>query len=389
MGGDIDLSTDNGQLYARIKAAVARAEVDRKSARQRAAARQAIAAGKHTGGPRAFGYTDDGRHLDPAEAPLVAGMFQRFNAGATLGEITRWLNGQGAKTARGNAWSTGTVRQVLANPRFAGIRGQRKVHTDDRGRVLLTEGTRRPRRAQVYTTNGVKAQWPAIVDEAAWLAATERLADPDRRANYAGRERKYLLAGLARCGHTDEAGNRCGLPLKTGSNNGGMRVLKCAATGGIGRHVNRRADLIEEFVVAVALERLRQPDASHLLRPRTGGPDLRALRDEAEAIRKRRERQNQRYAAGMVTDDELDQLLAATGQRLAEIDTAVAAAGRVDVVAAVLGDPRDPAEVWEGLPLSTRRAVVDALMVVWVLSGRLGRPKGGALDPTTISIEWR
>ncbi len=37
VGGDVDLATDNGRLFARIKGAVARSEIERKSARQRAA----------------------------------------------------------------------------------------------------------------------------------------------------------------------------------------------------------------------------------------------------------------------------------------------------------------------------------------------------------------
>jgi hypothetical protein len=39
------------------------------------------------------------------------------------------------------------------------------------------------------------------------------------------------------------------------------------------------------------------------------------------------------------------------------------------LLAAIVMDPRDPAEVWPDLTLSVQRAVVDALMVVRVLSG--------------------
>ena len=40
VGGDADLSTDDGRLFARIKGAVARSEVERKSARQKRANEQ-------------------------------------------------------------------------------------------------------------------------------------------------------------------------------------------------------------------------------------------------------------------------------------------------------------------------------------------------------------
>jgi DNA invertase Pin-like site-specific DNA recombinase len=40
VAGDVDLSTDNGRLIARITGAVTRSEVERKSARQKRAAQQ-------------------------------------------------------------------------------------------------------------------------------------------------------------------------------------------------------------------------------------------------------------------------------------------------------------------------------------------------------------
>src|SRR5215208_4744023 len=53
--GDVDLSTDNGRLYARIKGAVAKSESDRKAARQRRAGQQRAELGNPKAGPRPFG----------------------------------------------------------------------------------------------------------------------------------------------------------------------------------------------------------------------------------------------------------------------------------------------------------------------------------------------
>jgi len=60
IGGDDDLSTDNGRLFARIKGAVARAEIERKSVRQKRAAWQRAEAGIWWIGPRPFRYTESG-----------------------------------------------------------------------------------------------------------------------------------------------------------------------------------------------------------------------------------------------------------------------------------------------------------------------------------------
>ena len=66
VSGDLDLSTDAGRLVGRILGAVARGEVERKSARQRRAALQSAQAGRPPA-RRAFGFTN-GAH-DPVEAP--------------------------------------------------------------------------------------------------------------------------------------------------------------------------------------------------------------------------------------------------------------------------------------------------------------------------------
>ncbi|MPY86086.1 MAG: recombinase family protein, partial [Actinophytocola sp.] len=75
--GEADLSTDGGRMYARIKAAVARAEVERKGARQSRAQRQRAGQGRPPRGVRATGYTLNGDVI-PAEAKAVLAVFEAF-----------------------------------------------------------------------------------------------------------------------------------------------------------------------------------------------------------------------------------------------------------------------------------------------------------------------
>jgi site-specific DNA recombinase len=377
VSGDLDLSTDAGRLNARILTSVARAEIERKSARQRAAFEQAARDGKPTGGRRAFGYTADGMHLDPAEAPIVAEMFQRFASGDSLGELMRELNRRGIATPRGHTWITGSVKQVLMNPRYAGLRGVRRVRLDERGRRTTTESGN-PRRDRWYEVTG-PAVWPGIVGEELWRACERRLRDPARAIYYSGSTQQYLLSGLAVCGV-------CGRKLKSGTNNKG-RTLKCGSL----RHVNRQAVKIEKFVTDVILERLRQPDALDLVQFRGAGVDLRALQEEAQALRERLDGYTGDAALGRLTRQEFYSLREAAHKRLSEIDEQLADAGRTDVLAQFVGSGRDPREMWEDprCSLSTKRAVIDALCMVRVLPGRSGRPKGGIFDTSSVKIEWR
>lgn len=95
--GEADLSTDGGRMYARIKASVARAEVERKSARQIAANHQRAGKGKPPGGVRPLGYTID-RKIIPDEAETVRMIFKRFDSGDSINSLTRWLTETGVPT---------------------------------------------------------------------------------------------------------------------------------------------------------------------------------------------------------------------------------------------------------------------------------------------------
>lgn len=99
--GDADLSTDGGRMYARIKAAVARAEVERKGARQSRAPRQRAEQGRPPKGVRPLGYRIDGNVI-PAVAEVVKGIYAAFLRGDSLNSIARALSGaEGADVAAG------------------------------------------------------------------------------------------------------------------------------------------------------------------------------------------------------------------------------------------------------------------------------------------------
>ena len=125
VGGEVDLSTDNGRLFARIKGAVANSETDRKRARQKRANKQ-----------RAEGRPPEPLHravrvparptsrliLEPAEAMMVRDAYSAILAGASLHTIAKQWNAASVPTRRGNRWSGATVRQMLMSGATPGWR---------------------------------------------------------------------------------------------------------------------------------------------------------------------------------------------------------------------------------------------------------------------------
>ncbi|KQX07190.1 MULTISPECIES: recombinase family protein [unclassified Leifsonia] len=118
--GEADLATDNGRMFARMKATIARAEIERKGARQRRANLQRIESGKPAPGRRRYGYELDGVNPRPAEAAVVRRMFEHVAAGGSLRSIARALEDEAVDPAPGRSWSTGRIRYILKNPTYSG-----------------------------------------------------------------------------------------------------------------------------------------------------------------------------------------------------------------------------------------------------------------------------
>lgn len=363
-GSDIDMSSAIGRGVADIMSATARIEIEQKSERQIRANRQAAEQGRMVGGRRAFGYTPNGLSLHPVEAPLLVHMYELFLTGSPLGSVARWLNELGVTTARGNRWRTETVRVVLANPRNAGKRAMRPVNPQTGRREFYHEDP---------VADG---NWPAVVAEETWRAVLQILRDPTRRSS-PGNQPRYLLSGLARCGWAD-----CGAPMFT-SHHHGIRTLRCSTR----RHVSRRADYIEAFVEEQAVGYFRGPGRESLPVARPAGADLQVVRVEAAQLRAQLRGLAVDYADRILDRSQV----AVAGERLrtqlAELEEIVAAAGRVDVTAS-LRAAEDPEEVWDAMPLATKREVLRQIAAITVLPGSPGQLHGQRFHKESVRIVW-
>lgn len=354
----VDTSTDGGRLVARILSSVAQGEVERKGSRQRSAAIQAAKQGRWVGGRRPFGYEKDGVTVREAEAAMIRQAYVDVLAGESLSEIARRWNASGVTPAQSDkCWYRGTVKDVLTNPRHAGLRRYRTPE----------ERTKIRQNPELGIVG--KAEWAAIIDETTWRAAVRVLTDPSRHTGRTGA--KGLLTGVGLCGV-------CGLTVHRGGAAYGRPMYRCIS----GRHVSRQAEPVDEYVAGVAVERLKQPDAASLWAAEL--PDADELMAEADKLRRERDGIDQDRADGLIDRVRWRTMNERISRRVGEIETKLAAAGSSSPLSIVASGQID--ETWKVLTVAQRRNIIAALMTpVLHLPGRGTR----TFRPETVEIRWK
>lgn len=356
--GEADLTTDGGRMYARIKLAVARAEIERKSARHKRALQQHATAGKAPHGPRLFGYTATG-NVDPKESAVVADIFERFYAGESLRSLTKMLTDTDVPTRNGRPWNARTVRDMLSNPRYAGWAVyQGEIATDNDG-------------------NLVRGQWAPLVSEDTFDVVQARLSDPSRKTSRVGTDRRYLASGLYLCAECDS-------PVQV--RNGGK--MFCPA----GNHLSRDHRHVDAFVLDLIAERLADPNLSALLAP--VGDDMKPVVEESKQLRARLAKIDNEYDEGIIDGRRWKSAKENVAAKLREIDKKLATR-KGGAALGKIAESADPAEAFREASLMAQRAVIDALCTVRLHrqpKGRLKRDpitRREVIDPATVDIDWK
>ncbi|WP_442545187.1 recombinase family protein [Arthrobacter sp. KN11-1C] len=394
--GEADLATDGGRMYARIKAAVARGEVDRKSARQSAAQNQRARQGRAPKGVRPLGYATNGDVI-PNEAKAVREIFRLFaiQNGPSIAALAAGLSGKTGdhipkslphlpKHTRtlmmernerrqiegldprpvpdDGPWGSSTVLGILRNPRYAGY----SVYTDKKNRI--NKNKRRTWFSQVLRDDSgqpVMGQWDAIVEGYTWHVVQERLDDQSRVTNRTGSTaRKHLGSSLYLCGICDE-------PVRAHT-----RGYRCAG------HLIRSRSQVDGFVLRIARERLSRLDLLDAV-PLADEPRLRDIQLRILEHQGRIKRAQHDYDAEIIEGMDLKRIRARENAAIADLEVErLRLVGGSDLKV-ILG-AEDPLVAFDGADVAIKRRIIDYFFTVSLFPHPRGRK---AFDPSTVKVE--
>ena len=365
--GDIDLSTSDGRMSARILVSVAQKESERAGERIARKHEELAAAGKPAGQRRSFGYNED-LTGNMAEAKVIRDLVDRFFSGESIRSLTDSLNQRGIPSARGatGKWTVTTVRSLLASARISGQR--------ERTRKSRHLRDARPAFGEIVGP----AIWEPIITPQQTDSIRIILSDPSRRTR---REGQYLLSGILRC-------SKCGNPMfaRPEKDASGRRYacIKNPGTSRCGKTsiVGEKADAV---VIAAIVEALNSTQIS------TAPLDVES--DEIQDARIRRSEAESRlksaaslWGAGELDDDEWRSLRDAAKKTIDNCNKALNQhKARHSKAAQMTGDQFS--ERLPQMPISAVRAIVrDVCEEVRVTPAKRGQ---NTFDATRISIRLR
>lgn len=306
------------------------------------------------------GTAHDGTAWSPAW--VVQELFARTAAGSTLGSLATWLNSLGIPTPRQtNAldadrpeaverwaaleWNAVTIRGILRNPVYRGIRqhGKKDVATEC---------------------------WPPLIEEEVFTAVSGILNDPERVTTVYTPSAKYLLSCVAKCAH-------CGSDMIF------IKGLE-AGSGGRGRprpagyrcrksHSAATASKLEGYVIGVLTDWLANPATWANLRQVRKA----AMRDVAKASAEIEHFREELRKIKEVLEDttlKLDPIILAT--RASKLTAEMTDRQRVVDSVALPGALKPYADksmpevvtIFEGSTMAQRRLLIDTVLSINVRS---------------------
>lgn len=364
-GGDYDLSTAAGRSWVDIQGALATWESEIKSERITAAAVRRARSGRPSG-DLGYGWIKEGIGAaatwsdHPQQAAVVREIVDRLLSGETLRGVTESLNQRGERAPKVGTWGKTSVKKLATRESNIAQRIHHRGQPDE---------------------ERFDGCWPAIVDRAKHEKVVALLGQPARRANRLARPgaRRHLLSwGIGECGVCRE---KLRAVTKRGRHGRPLDLYVCDGKGCVGRSEPSTDEVVKELVIG----RLALPDALDWLL----GDDDEARRwgERVDDIQRRLGEAADAFADGGITAEQLRRI---TSRLQPELDDAERQRSQ-SVVSLDLDTLRPLAgptarERWDGMAVSQRRAVLQALGIRVIIERT--RP-GPGFDPESVRIEWQ
>jgi site-specific DNA recombinase len=278
----------------------------------------------------------DEQQPDRDTAPIVREVFERIVRGDPISVIAADLG-----------MTRNRVRRIATNKAFIGIRH--------------------------YRGEDHRATWPALVTEDQFYAAARVLSDPIRKTTRPGRA-KHLLSYLATCAVCDAK--------LTVVPRGRKQSYVCPSPAA---HVGVRVDWAEEYVTAVVVERLSQPDIVEAVFASDDAAVLEA-RGEAERLRGRLREAVDMAATGDLSMSSLGRLEATLQPQIEAADKRATTAATPPQLRALLDPAGDIAARWDALTVAARKDILRVLFVAIRVHSAKGRGRPATLDPSRIEL---
>lgn len=276
------------------------------------------------------------------EAEIIRELAAKIIDGVPYDQLCDDLEARGIRTSRGGTkWTARVLKRTMTRPKLVGDRSHNGVIVAP----ALSE---------------------AILDRQVFIDLMAAIGTSRKPASVGapkgGRPASHLLVGLMRCAICE---SRC-YAHKNAQKPGTFDYV----CGNRKRHVARNTELPDAVVIDHAVTWLMSDEARQLIDASRSKVSAEAAR-ERKSIDERLKAAARMFAAETIDEDSLTEINNELRPRQVELDAILAQHGNAPVYADLVGP--EAAELWKGLTLARKRAVIAELFEVRMLPSGKGK----------------